>query len=236
MREAIQKSCNVYFYRLAADLGYRLLWTRARQLGFGLPSGLELSVLEPKEEEVIATGSGAWLERGANSLTHPRKAASPLAPLHFAIGQGYVTASPLQMARFYGWLATGKLATPRLVLEGAGGAPALPETERFLLSSASRVKLMDALRSVVEEQGGTAWDPETSLALHRVSGKTGTAQVGGGENHAWFAGYFPWDKPRYAFAVFCENVDLHGGELATLVLDRFLKSPEVAFLLQEDSP
>ena len=236
MREAIQKSCNVYFYRLAADLGYRLLWTRARQLGFGLPSGLELSVLEPKEEEVIATGSGAWLERGANSLTHPRKAASPLAPLHFAIGQGYVTASPLQMARFYGWLATGKLATPRLVLEGAGGAPALPETDRFLLSSASRVKLMDALRSVVEEQGGTAWDPETSLALHRVSGKTGTAQVGGGENHAWFAGYFPWDKPRYAFAVFCENVDLHGGELATLVLDRFLQSPEVAFLHQEDSP
>ena len=176
------------------------------------------------------------MERGANSLTHPQDAASPLAPLHLAIGQGYVTASPLQMTRFFGWLATGKLATPRLVLEGACGAPALPETERFQLPAPLRKKLMDALRSVVDEQGGTAWDPETSLISHRVSGKTGTAQVGGGKNHAWFAGYFPWDQPRYAFTVFCENVDIHGGELATLVLDRFLQSPEAAVLFQEGSP
>ena len=50
-----------------------------------------------------------------------------------------------------------------------------------------------------------------------------------GKTHAWFAGFFPWDEPRYAFAIFCENVGLHGGDIATLVLHEFLEIAEGEF-------
>jgi len=225
MREAIQRSCNVYFYQVGWDLGYAAVWDRARKLGFGAPTGQELAVLDSRQGRVVDMGSGAWLERGANDLIPPHKVKNLLAPLHLAIGQGYITASPLQMARLFGWLATGSLPVPRLVLDGAGASPALPPVEKFVFATELREKLQSALRAVVNEPQGTAFHNGEVLRDFRVAGKTGTAQVGGGENHAWFAGYYPWDQPRYAVAVFCENAGLHGGEIATLVLAEYLKSP-----------
>lgn len=229
---AIRDSCNVYFYQLAEELGYAAVWGAARELGFGAPAGLDLVSRAPAG---ISNGVNQLLVRGADTLRDPSAAGpSRLAATQLGIGQAHVTASPLQMARFYGWIATGTLWTPRLVLE-AGGVATEPQAREIPLPAGSGPRLTAALRAVVEE--GTAASRDHDLAQFRVAGKTGTAQVlearaaGLPELHGWFAGFFPWDAPRYACAVFCENVGLHGGESATLVLYEFLRSAEARDIL-----
>ncbi|MBT4028156.1 MAG: hypothetical protein HN961_03345 [Planctomycetes bacterium] len=216
MREAIQHSCNVYFYRLAEKLGYSALLNRAHSLGFGSATGIEVTQADP------------WLERGANSTTKASGVYGVISTMRFAIGQTHITASPLQMARFFGWLATGKLWAPRLVLEGRGATPAVQKSQPMPLAKTQLNRIREALQAVTNEPGGTAYSESFSLRDFRVAGKTGTAQVGGkgkhGRTHAWFTGYFPWDEPRYAVAVMCENAGLHGGQIATVVLHEFLSS------------
>ncbi len=87
-----------------------------------------------------------------------------------------------------------------------------------------REHLRAALHDVVASPIGTAHDRRWPLEPWRVAAKTGTAQVGGGLTHAWLAGWFPDDEPRYAFAVLCENAGVHGGQLAAVVLHHFLET------------
>jgi cell division protein FtsI/penicillin-binding protein 2 len=241
MHDAIMLSCNTYFYTLGREIGWQRLWQRARQLGFGSPTATELvKILEvelpPEQREgdyddgkryrVAATANGI-LERNANLLRSRHAEFNAFTMAHFAIGQAYVQASPLQMARFYGWLATGRLWTPRLVLKSGGAASAVPAEPQVPLDPWVQQRLKGAMKDVVFSPQGTANDPRYPLELYKVAGKTGTAQTGlSSPNHAWFVGYFPYDAPKYAFAILCENVELHGGEIANLVLYQFLQSPE----------
>jgi cell division protein FtsI/penicillin-binding protein 2 len=240
MHEALKLSCNTYFYTLGYELGWQAIWKRARELGFGAPTGIEVVeseriVLEEQDREgdyddgvrFRPVGPNASLESGANFLGTRHSAFNGFTLPRFGIGQVSVHASPLQMARFYGWIATGELLTPRLVLESGGGAPALPEPTQIRLDPGSQRQVMGALRAVTEDPTGTAYDDRYRLDLFRVAGKTGTAQPSNRHaTHAWFAGYFPWDEPRWAFAVLCENVQLHGGEIANIVVHQFLSSEE----------
>ncbi len=241
MRRAIRHSCNVFFYRLGRILGYQALHRRAQQLGFGVPvaGALTAQKIVDEDDEAIfssATGLPEWnllgpnrlLERGANWLRDVEKARGNVAAMHMAIGQAHVTSSPLQMARFYGWLGCGKLWEPRMVLE-VGGQVQPATFTRLSLPATARKLLQQALLDVVENPAGTAYDEEYPLKKWEVAGKTGTAQVGRDKNaqaipkHAWFAGYFPASNPRYAVAIMCENSDLHGGEISTLILHAFLE-------------
>lgn len=214
MHTALMKSCNVYFYRLGEELGYGPVYRAAQGLGFGDPTGV----------------LGGNMEYAY--LRHPREVNRRQlagAARHLSIGQAYVAASPLQMARFYGWLATGRLLTPRLALE-VGGRPTPVEAREVALPARVRDLLQGALSDVVADVGGTAHGD--GLEEFGVAGKTGTAQVsqsgpGTVSNvHSWFAGWFPREEPRWAVAVYCENTGLHGGDCATLVLAEFLRSPE----------
>ncbi len=246
MRRALKVSCNTYFYTLGQKLGWEALWTRSTALGFGRPTGLELVAVTTRtlgagiETEAPgdsglryrASGANAFLVAGANHLKSRFDDFNAYTLSHFGIGQAIVTASPLQMARFYGWVASGDLLTPRLVLDGGGAAPAVPPEAAVPLDPLSRKRLHEALRAVTEEVGGTAHHPVYALQDFKVAGKTGTAQPTlMHPTHAWFAGYFPWDNPRYSFAILCENVDLHGGQVAALVLHEFLQSEGVQAIL-----
>ncbi|NQU48037.1 MAG: hypothetical protein HQ519_05275 [Planctomycetes bacterium] len=250
MHDAIMVSCNTYFYTLATEIGWERLWKRSRQLGFGSPTGIELVPvntiqLEPGLREgdyddgwrYLASGPNRFLENNANFLKSRRADFHAFTMAHFGIGQVSVQASPLQMARFYGWLATGDLLTPRLVVRSAGGAPAVPPAADVPLDPGVQRLLMKAMRAVTENPRGTAHDVRYPLDQFKVAGKTGTAQTGKTTpNHGWFVGYFPWDKPRYSFAILCENVELHGGEIANLILYRFLESQEArAFFDQAEN-
>lgn len=238
MHDAIMRSCNTYFYVLASEIGWDRLWRRSRQLGFGSPSGIELvPVNEAEVDETegnwddgsryVAAGPNRLLEHNANFLKSKHDEFHAFTLAHFGIGQVSVQASPLQMARFYGWLATGRLLTPRMVLASGGGAAAVPPEPQVPLDPGIQRLLMQAMRAVTENARGTAHNVQYPLEQFKVAGKTGTAQTGKRTpNHGWFVGYFPWDKPRYSFAILCENVELHGGDIANLILYRFLESEE----------
>lgn len=231
MRAAIAESCNVYFYKLGESLGYEAVYRRARALGFGQPSGLDLDCRAADGGGFELYGANAVLERGAFLLRPPGQVHEAAAACHLAIGQSYVTASPLQMARAFGWLACGRLWTPRLVLEQAG-TPSAPASSEPPLDPELRARLLLAFRDVVEAEKGTAHDPEHDLSAFHVAGKTGTAQAlearatGQPEIHGWFAGFFPYEEPRYAFALLCENAGVHGGDSANLVLYEFLRATD----------
>ena len=125
-----------------------------------------------------------------------------------AIGQGRVEASPLLVASSLAAAESGTWHQPSLI----AGTPGLVSRP---LRPATAAGLRTMLRSVVVSGSGRAAD----LPGPPVSGKTGTAELGGGEMHAWFAGY----RDGLAFCVFVER-GASGGATAAPVAARFLSS------------
>lgn len=190
---ALAQSCNVYFFQHATKLGAEPLVAWARRFGFGH-------------------------ERG--SLPLPSELRSDEQVQSLAIGQGALTATPLQVLRMYAAIANGgRLVEPRFMREQVTtGRPALPSNE--LETAGAEVAGLDpdtiaavqrGLAAVVSDPAGTAFATVRTPGV-AIAGKTGTAQAGGDRpDHAWFAGYVPADAPRYAFVVVLE----HGGSGST---------------------
>lgn len=203
---ALCKSCNVYFFSAAREAGAAHLVDWCERLGFGRPTGLEL----PNE--------------GAGHLPHPGKKGEKWYPgdtLGLAIGQSSLLVTPLQIVRMMAAVANGgKLVTPTLIkkIEDSQKNPIQTvshSTESSFQKNAERTipgmrpenikKVQDGLRAVVNKRGGTGYKTVRHPKV-AIAGKTGTAELGGKkEDHAWFAGYVPADKPRYAFVVVMEN-------------------------------
>jgi penicillin-binding protein 2 len=156
-----------------------------------------------------------------------------------AIGQGTVTATPLQVARLMAAVANGgKLVTPHVVsdwgltvdpqsnddsdaqepasIQAAVSQP-IPQLHTSTLETIRR-----GLVRVVTDPDGSA-HPSVYLEGLSIAGKTGTAEAGGGQaDHAWFAGYAPAESPRVAFAVALEHRG-SGGEAAGPVARRLVQ-------------
>jgi penicillin-binding protein 2 len=149
-----------------------------------------------------------------------------------SVGQGSLTATPLQMVRMVAAIASGgRLVTPHVAKEGPGirdqgsgegGRRRLSgnaQDDRNDVAATSSVPLSphtlaavrEGLRRVVADPKGTAHATVYSESLP-IAGKTGTAETGGDRaSHAWFVGYAPIAEPKLAFVVVLE----HGGEAAT---------------------
>lgn len=192
---AIERSCNVFFYTMAARVGGERLETYARMFGLGERTGIDL----PYEK------------RG-----HVPVAASLSELYNTGIGQGRVLATPLQIARAVAVYANGGyLIRPHLMLriqraDGTIEREADIERLRVPLDSNYIELVRRGMAQVVES--GTA--RQSGLVRFKAAGKTGTAELWGGSNvnHAWFAGYLPREAPRFAFAVVCERVESQGGK------------------------
>ena len=192
MVEALERSCNVYFYVTGRELGSALRrW--AEYWGFGSPTGLDLP--GEKGGQLPPGRGGDWVQ--------------------LAIGQR-MTATPLQVARMMAAVANGgRFLIPHVRKDAGGG----PDGQAPLVSPRSLAVVREGLRRVVHGEHGTAALP--SLIEAKAAGKTGTAETGrtvdGVEtNHAWFAGYAPYDDPKVSVAVVIESVPdgVHGGEAA----------------------
>jgi penicillin-binding protein 2 len=212
MHDALVHSCDVYFYEMGDLLGMSRLTQEARRWGFGERTGINLPPeskgLLPKERPGM--GRRNWY-RGETMIT--------------AIGQGAVTVTPLQMARFAAAIANG----------GQILQPLLEKNKpihivRTLDIKPSHLKIVrQAMRDVVADPRGTA-HRALSRAKWTVAGKTGTAQVvmmakdeartssnaANHQDHAWFMGYAPFEQPEIAVAVFVEHGG-HGGSSAAPV-------------------
>ena len=225
MRDAIKQSCDVYFYELALRLGIDRIAETARKLGVGVPTGIDL----PAENHGIMP-TKAW-KRGY-FRDKRNKAWFPGETVIAGIGQGYVLATPLQLAVMTARLANGGFAvTPRLVSERPAGfrtgyRRASAKFRWLGFNKANLELIADAMSAVTNESGGTAHWTRIAESGMEMAGKTGTSQVrritkaererGIVKNedlpwhrrdHALFVAYAPLDDPRFACSVVIE----HGG-------------------------
>jgi penicillin-binding protein 2 len=214
--DALAQSCNVYFFHHADWLGDVPIVDWGRRTGFGDRTGIDL----PGEVAAHLPAAKPEPTGAANRQPRRRDAAESL-----AIGQGSLTATPIQIVRMMAAIANGgQLVTPH-VAEGLGlasdpaaspdqaGAPAIDIAPPRSIPGLDPRKLeivREGLRRVVADPKGTG---HATVALEgiAVAGKTGTAEAGAGSpDHAWFAGYAPADSPRIAFVVVLE----HAGDAA----------------------
>jgi penicillin-binding protein 2 len=196
LSEALAESCNVYFFHHAENLPPRVLVDWARRLGFGQLSGIDL----PGEVRgALPTPDSTGKPPGHGWHTADTQA--------MAVGQGALTATPLQIVRMMAALANGGLmVTPHVVRsDSAANDGTLKPQPVPGLSYATLATIRGGLSRAVADEEGTA---HAALYLEQISiaGKTGTAQIGEGQpDHAWFAGYVPADHPRYALVVVLER-------------------------------
>ena len=216
LREAMAGSCDTYFYDLGHRVGIDRLQAMAKRFGLGQKTGIDLpherGGFVPSRNWKFATRRQSW-QQGET--------------LNTAIGQGYMLASPLQLAVMAAQIANGgQVVTPHIAQKiGDDVVAALPS--RSLGFNPKHLKIVqDALFAVVNEPIGTAYGARGDNKDMAMAGKTGTAQVrrismaereeGVASNeslpwkerdHALFAGFAPYDNPRYAVSVIVE----HGG-------------------------
>jgi len=230
--DAIVDSCDVFFYTIGQRLGIDTMAEFAERFGLGHETGIEL----PSERTGIVP-STAWKTRVRNEIWLPGETISA------AIGQGFTTVTPMQMAMVMVTVAgKGESFRPRIVRaikERATGQvlelPSVPRSKLALRPETYEL-LHESLEGVVTR--GTAGRSRSSLV--RIAGKTGTAQTASLRDdrrkdqeipkklrdHAWFVSYAPAESPRIAVAVLIENMG-HGGSwaapMAKQVIEAYVK-------------
>lgn len=221
LHDAIVHSCDVYFYQVAQRLGIDTIARYARDFGYGVHSGLEFG-----SESAGTIPDQAWKRR---RFGQPWYAGETLSA---AIGQGYVTATPLQMANMAGAVAVGERMRPHFVMQIEKPDGELvrrfePEIVGDLRLKASTIALLrESMHDVVNDREGTG--KKAYLDGIAVAGKTLTSQVvrlkkqgqAASEipwrhrDHAGFVAYAPADAPEIAMAVLVEHADGGGGKVA----------------------
>ncbi|MCY4191251.1 MAG: penicillin-binding protein 2 [Rhodospirillaceae bacterium] len=225
MREALRSSCDVYFYKLALEIGIDQIAETANRLGIGVSTGIGL----PAEKRGLMP-TKAW--KHASFRDKPDQIWQRGETAIAGIGQGFVLATPLQLAVMTARLANGGYAvTPRLITNQPSGyqtAHQLASSEfrslGFQIAHLDTIK--DAMSAATNERAGTAFWTRITDKGFEMAGKTGTSQVRRitaaerargvisndrlpwhRRDHALFVAYAPKDDPRFACAVIVE----HGG-------------------------
>lgn len=215
LHESLKQSCDVYYYDLAQRVGIDKIAEMARKLGIGIKHDVPLSAvssgLAPDKAWKAEVRGEEW--RIGDTV-------------NASIGQGYVLASPLQLAIMTARIATGRSVTPRLVraIDGveqpSGAGEPLGLNENYLR------RVRQSMYAVTNHNRGTGFGSRIVEDAFRMAGKTGTSQVrritaeerarGVTRNedlpwerrdHALFVSFAPFENPKYAVAVVVE----HGG-------------------------
>ncbi|MGC6472590.1 MAG: penicillin-binding protein 2 [Parvibaculales bacterium] len=216
MHGAIKHSCDVYFYELARRIGIEPIARMARKFGLG-----EKTNIEATGEKQGLVPSKDWKRANLDSLWQKGET------LITGIGQGYLLATPLQLAGMVSSLANGqRQVQPNLIYAVGGSIKTMPETPALNIDQGHLALIHDAMKAVTHDADGTAFMPDLNVDGRRMAGKTGTVQVrritaaereaGIIKNeeldwhlrdHALFVGFAPVDSPKYAISVVVE----HGG-------------------------
>lgn len=215
---AVAKSCNVYFYQVAQAVGVDRIAETARKLGLGEVTGIGLVGEKPG-----LIPDRAWKKKALKAPWYPGET------LSVGIGQGYVLATPLQLALMAARIAGGKKLEPHLVQEERKNEfPALE------VSVANLGLLRYAMNRVVNTRGGIGYGVRIPEEGYEMAGKTGTSQTHQKtyeflpkerklRYHAVFVGYAPVQEPRYAVAVVIEHGGFGGQAAAPVARDLLRK-------------
>ena len=206
--EAIQKSCNVFFYEMGLRVGIDALEHYSREFGFGSHVGLT---------DIFGEKKGIVAGREFKSTLY-QDPWYPAETMDAAIGQSFHSITPLQLANYVAMIANGGIHyRPYLVekivdSEGATKKIAEPEILSTMEVDSSNWEIIRHAMSLVTLPGGTG----ARLADFpvRLAGKTGTAQVVGKNgsipSHSLFVAYAPLEEPEIALAVFIKHGESQG--------------------------
>lgn len=203
IRKALQRSNDIYFYKVGELVGDKYLAEVAKKIGFGKKVGVDI----PGEVDGLVP-DGKWKQKNLGQLWYPGDL------LHMAIGQGYLLVTPIQVLAQIAFIADdGKLISPHLVSKITDPQGNLVKQFRYEpivkdYFKKEDVALVKNALSLVPKVGGTAW-PFFSFSLPSA-GKTGTAEFGDpqGRTHAWYTSFAPVEDPKIATTVLVEA----GGE------------------------
>ncbi len=215
LKNSIKQSCDVYYYELALKVGIEKMSAMAKRLGFAESHDVPMSAVAAG---IAPTKTWKQERHGQDWVIGDS--------LNAAIGQGFVLASPLQLAVMTARLATGNEVKPRLIkaLDGEETPERGGDTLGFDPSNLKQIQ--EGMFAVTNEQRGTALGSRIADNDYTMAGKTGTSQVRNitaderrrgvtrnedlpweRRDHALFVGYAPYDNPKYAVSVVVE----HGG-------------------------
>ncbi|GHS86929.1 penicillin-binding protein [Campylobacterota bacterium] len=235
MRRALMESCDVYFYRGALVTGIDRISNKLLQHGFGAKTGVDL----PNEFVGTVPSRERKMERYRAGWLHGDT-------VNTAIGQGDFLITPMQALVNVAMVATGRLIKPRFVQFVNNS-----ETEFFAQNalSDSDKRHIELIRGGMHDGANLPHGTSAramALMPFKVGGKTGTAQVSGipqdekkrmnesqlefnMRSHAWFIGFAPYEKPRYAFVVLVEHGMSGGGVAAPVAAQIMLKMTELDY-------
>ncbi len=220
IHDAISQSCDVYFYEISVDIGIDRMHFYLDQFGLGQPTGVDI-----RGEHAGLVPSREWKrqnfrERADQTWFHGETVIA-------SIGQGYMLATPIQLAAAAGALATrGIRYEPQLVaavedpLTGQRSLVAPRRLDDVRINDDEHWNtVISAMNAVMQDIEGTAWGAGGN-APYRMAGKSGTAQVFSVaqdeeydeeeveerlRDHALFIAFAPLEEPRIAVAVIVEN-------------------------------
>lgn len=207
--QAIQKSCNCYFYEVGTRIGIENIEKYANYFGLGQKTNIELP------GEISGTLAGKTLYDKLGETWYYGNTLSAV------IGQAENNFTPLQMARYIAMLTNGgkqvDVTIIKDIIDNSGNHINKEEMEEYIdnklgikktnnedlnLNENNLKTILEGMQSVTEE-GGTAYSIFKDFSIH-VGGKTGSAEAGENTN-AWFVGFAPYENPEIAVVVFVEN-------------------------------
>lgn len=222
--QAMEQSCDTWFYAVGIKTGSKPMVEWAQRFGFGVRTGIPL---KSEAEGRVPTNEYMKEKYGRRLLD------GDLA--NFSIGQGDLLVTPLQMAQAMGTVGNGGLFyQARLVLQVQSlddkivTGYDLRIKDQLEMKPENLAALKKGLVDVIT--GGHGTGGRAGVDNVEVAGKTGTAQWGPKQkerNAAWFAGFAPADKPKYAFVALYESEvnekNSHGGTVAAPLVGQVLK-------------
>lgn len=220
LRTALARSCNTFFYEMGKRLNDRdpdLLPNTAKSFGLGNATDIDFVFEAPG-----IVPSPEWKrQRFANSPAD--QAWNPGDATNLAVGQGFLLATPIQMANYASAVTNdGIVWKPRVVVELRDRAGIVTRTfpkqelRRAETKPTDLSLIREGMRAVVTDPQGTVYFPFLTYQVP-VAGKSGTAETStAGKVNAWFVGFAPFDVPRLAFAAvldgFEERPGVHGSQ------------------------
>ncbi|PTV95526.1 peptidoglycan glycosyltransferase [Rhodobacter aestuarii] len=205
--QSLEQSCDVYFYEVSQKVGIEAISAMARKLGIGVRHDLPMSAVAegnaPTKEWKAARYGKDWLVGDT---------------INASIGQGYVLASPLQLAVMASRIASGRAVKPRLLRARDGIEVPVEDAPELDVKDTSLAMARKGMWAVVNGSHGTAGRSKIAAAEWTMAGKTGTSQVRSTvvnnnsvpweqRDHALFVCFAPVDNPKYAVSLIVE----HGG-------------------------
>ena len=194
LNQAIQKSCNIYFYNLMQKIDFNLWSDEVRNFGFGNYTGIDLTSEKKGLVPNKIIMNEMYKNRGGWSKGHL---------LNLSIGQGETLVTPVQINNLMSIISN----------EGFSFTPHLNkniEVKKHIMKYDKKVWkiLKQSMYDAVYKKGGTAYNAKVSNNNAKVYGKTGTVQVCSNCDilpHAWFGGFLETNNKKYSISILIEN-------------------------------